>query len=387
MDDFSQKPKRKRQDGKNPALYLIGGLVIGGLLTALLGAGLFFTGAQHTTAPLPTLLPLQPTSTPLLVEQSVEIQPTIIAHRVFSASLAPDGRYLATIVQEEADTAIYLAELSVPRNLTGTQRYTLHREPGIFNRVILSPAGDKLVVTSEFDNGRTLIFDVQTRALLETLSPYSHAAFSADGTLLALAGNADGLRILDGSTLELISSQQLADPYLGGLAFNNRHQLAVATLNQIQIWNALDLQQAPNLYPSAESNIYDIAFQPDGNWLAVAYDGFVQLINITNSERRHYAFAPFRIHSVAFSADGSWLAAGGGDSGLGDGRLFALRMLQNDTIPPDPNYYDVLEFAGNNHIVTDVTFTPDGLLLSAAWDGSVRLWDVTTGQEISRLQL
>jgi WD40 repeat protein len=382
MDDFSQKPKRKREGGRNTTLYLVGGIIIGVMVTALAAAGFLFVGTSTQT------VDFFPTETPIPMDnaqaQSIQIQPTIIAHRVYSASLSPDGRFLATIVQEDMNTAIYLAELAVQRNLVANQRYTLQHEAGFFTDALFSPTGDKLVVTTE--GGSTLIYDVQTRELLESLSTYSHAAFSPDGSMLALAGNGDGLRVLNAATLELVSSRQLSEPFIGGLAFNSRNQLAVAIQGQIQVWNPLDLQQVPNPYPM-ESPIFDIAFHPDGDWLAVASEGFVQLINITNSERKHYDFGTTRIHSVAFSPDGSWLAAGGGDSGIGEGKLFAFRLLQNDVIPPDPNFYDVVEFVGNNHIVDDVTFTHDGLLLSAAWDGSVRLWDVTTGEEISRLQL
>ena len=104
MDDFSQKPKRKREGGRNPTLYLVGGIIIGVLVTALAAAGFLFIGTSNQT------VEFFPTETPIPMEnaqaQSIQIQPTIIAHRVYSASLSPDGRFLATIVQEDANTAI-----------------------------------------------------------------------------------------------------------------------------------------------------------------------------------------------------------------------------------------------------------------------------------------
>lgn len=384
MDNFSDKPKRKRGLGKNPTLYLIVGVVIGVLVTALLAASFLFLGTSKTyefrASDTPTFTP---ESIGTVQAQSIEIQPTVIAHRVYSAKLSPDGRYLATIVQEDSDTAVYLAELRVQRNLANLQRYTLHRERGLFTDVIFSPSGDQLVVTA--DSGRTLIFDTNTREILEQFSPYSHAAFNADGTLLVLAGNADGIRLLDTASLSLIAQRELNAPWIGGLAFTSANELLVAYNQQIdRLTPSLDIVRASYLF---ENTIYDIAAHPSEAWIAIASEGYVQVINLSTQERAHYDFDTARIHSVAFSADGTWLAAGGGDSGTGDGRLYAFRWNQSDVIPPDPSFYNVMEFTGNQHIVHDVTFTRDNLLLSAAWDGSVRLWDVMTGQEISRLQL
>jgi WD40 repeat protein len=40
-------------------------------------------------------------------------------------------------------------------------------------------------------------------------------------------------------------------------------------------------------------------------------------------------------------------------------------------------------FRGHTDIVTGVAFSPDGkTLLTASWDGTARLWEVTTGKEI-----
>jgi WD40 repeat protein len=385
MNDFSQKPKRKREGGKNPTMYLVSGIVIGVLVTAFLAAGFLFLGvstdSQVTFDLPPTIVP---TATPIgFVPQSVPAQATVIAHRVNSARLSPNGRFLVTIVQEDMNPVVYLSELAVQRNLVASQRYTIPSEGGYFTNAIFSPASDKLVITGE--SGRTIIIDTTTREIIEELSPYSHAAFNDDGTLLALAGNGDGIRILDANSLTLVAQRELNAPWIGGLVFTSANELLVAYNLQVDLLSpTLDAVMASYTF---DNTIFDIAIHPSSEWFAVASEGYVQVVNLNTQERTHYTFETARIHTVAFNSDGTWLAAGGGDSGYGDGRLYAFRWNQSNVIPPDPNFYDVMEFMGNQHIVNDVTFTYNNLLLSAAWDGSVRLWDVSTGEEVSRLQL
>ncbi|MEM6285446.1 MAG: hypothetical protein AAF787_24865, partial [Chloroflexota bacterium] len=44
-------------------------------------------------------------------------------------------------------------------------------------------------------------------------------------------------------------------------------------------------------------------------------------------------------------------------------------------------------YSGHSRAVYDISVHPDGdLLLSAGWDGTVRLWDVETGEELALWQ-
>ena len=78
-----------------------------------------------------------------------------------------------------------------------------------------------------------------------------------------------------------------------------------------------------------------------------------------------------------FSADGKRLAVAGLLGRLETGEV---RILDAETARP------VWSLRGHTLLALDVVFSPDGLrLASTSGDHTVRLWDLTTGQEILKL--
>ncbi|MBC7318837.1 PD40 domain-containing protein [Candidatus Bipolaricaulota bacterium] len=78
-----------------------------------------------------------------------------------------------------------------------------------------------------------------------------------------------------------------------------------------------------------------------------------------------------RIRCVTYSPDGKWLAVG-----------TSIRVELREA--------DTLELAalltGHTEPVLSVAFSPDGsLLASGSWDGTIKLWNVATGEELRTL--
>ncbi|MGW7074656.1 WD40 repeat domain-containing protein [Streptomyces sp. NPDC054866] len=118
----------------------------------------------------------------------------------------------------------------------------------------------------------------------------------------------------------------------------------------------------------------DLAFSPDGKTLAIA--------SVTHDVRLwddKDAKPPYRfltghtgwVNSVAFSTTGR-LASGGKD---GTVRLWEPRSGQQ-----------IRKFSGHTDDVNAVAFSPDGkILASASEDGTARLWDAASGKQLHKL--
>ena len=116
-----------------------------------------------------------------------------------------------------------------------------------------------------------------------------------------------------------------------------------------------------------------MAFSTDGQRLASAYgDGTVKVWDAaTGEETRTLKGHSGRVIDVAFSRDGQRLAS----AGLEDGTVRVWEATTGHEIR-------TLET-----IATAVDFSPDGQrLASAGLDGTVRVWDCATGQEALALK-
>ncbi len=137
----------------------------------------------------------------------------------------------------------------------------------------------------------------------------------------------------------------------------------------------------PNLPEGAKARlsngtIYEIAYSPDGELLAIAHAGGIRIYN--TSGYREVAFLTGNtadVTSVAFSPTGGTLASGSTDN---------IVRLWN---PLTGQHKQTL--TGHAYWVLSVSFSPDGLTLASGSDGErdggsifgaeIRLWDTATG--------
>jgi WD40 repeat protein len=260
-------------------------------------------------------------------------QPVAVWNVVSRPIFSPDGKLVAAGIEKDKVVAWDVATLKEKAVFVGAA------EPVAFS-----------------DNGRALItrsanyflrtFDVDTQIARETIldgpvsETNSHAALSPDGRLLAIGG-------------------------------------ANGTLTFCNAMTGVVIAEAAHAFAS---NIFQIAFSPNGNFLAATgreiEAGRSPTAKVWNAAT-HERVAILVGHTdvvlgAAFSPDGQILATCGADNAI---RFWDTTSWKE--IPPS---------LGQKNIVRSLAYSPNGkTLASASFDGKLKLWNVATRREVASL--
>jgi WD40 repeat protein/tRNA A-37 threonylcarbamoyl transferase component Bud32 len=117
---------------------------------------------------------------------------------------------------------------------------------------------------------------------------------------------------------------------------------------------------------------YALCFHPDGQQLAVSRKNReVQVLDVESGRILHRLRSPDDVRGIAWSPDGRRLA------GAGAGHQILMWDLSQASVMPSA-------FKGHASEVTSVAFNCHGnLLASCGWDGTMRLWDPWTQEQLA----
>ncbi|MGA2253760.1 MAG: protein kinase, partial [Thermoguttaceae bacterium] len=322
---------------------------------------------------------------------------------------SPDGKRLAT--------ASFAQRISVWDIATGREALTLRGHRSGVQSVSWSPDGNQLASAGE--DGMVKVWDVRgklespamegARAVMLTWSPQGRRLAWTGGGKVTLWDAKRGEEVLMGD----VDAQQVAWSPSG------KH-LAVGKPGGIVV---LDVETRRETRTLPSGDVKAISWSPDTTRLAVASGPMIEVWDVANGRKvlswpRLTAGQPsiYSVPSVAWSPDGSRVASAENgavfvwDAATGK-ELVALRRSSGETYnhvdpvawSPDGKHLawsgdvaiDVWDastgrtsrrLTGHTGTVRLVAWSPDSKrLVSASEDGTVRIWDPTTGQELLSL--
>lgn len=170
----------------------------------------------------------------------------------------------------------------------------------------------------------------------------------------------------------IVASIPCLPPIRGRFSPDGRQFALVDTRPELTVWNWQSSEE-PERFPVPRSFPLDLAFSPDGRYVAVSFEnGTAEILDLTVGGLIGTVRARLDAPDLAFSPDSRWLALVSYD---GTVRLWSVEQRR-----------ETLVLRGSSDGLASVAFSRDGRrLATGTLEGTVKIWDLGTEQEILEL--
>ncbi|MCI0461121.1 MAG: protein kinase [Gemmataceae bacterium] len=294
---------------------------------------------------------------------------------------SPDGQWLVSGSNQDEEVKIWDAQ-------TGREIRRLSGLRGIWSLAV-SPDGG--LVAGGGDTGK--VWDAATGRELLTFRGHVQGihslVFSRDGRRL-VTGGADGVvKLWDVRTgQEVLTLRGHLHDWIRSVQFSaDGHRLLTASDGTVRIWDARPWQagepgQALLTLSGHDGGVNSVAFCPQGRRLVSAgNDGTAKVWDLVARKELYTLRGHTKaVCSAVLSPDGQLLATGGAD-GL-------VKVWDATTGKEIHSLPGIKDLPGSKDLMFAVAFRPDGRHLAAVahWARVVRVWEVTTGQQVKVLK-
>jgi len=132
-----------------------------------------------------------------------------------------------------------------------------------------------------------------------------------------------------------------------------------------------------------ELDIESASYSPDSKYVTIALNSrtFFRaiILDAANGEQLRVLVHPAIVRSVAYSPDGKYVITGSEDLMVRTWDVTTGKLLETKILPDSDKYREQLN---RRFVSCFVSYSPDGKHILALWEGSARIWDVATGEEL-----
>jgi WD40 repeat protein/class 3 adenylate cyclase len=297
---------------------------------------------------------------------------------VLSIAYSPDGTRIAT-GSNDGTARVWDAE-------SGESLLTLGGHTIGVDQVAFAADGDRLL-TGGMD-GTARLWDISPTGGSDWLTvpgPEDRqlgVSFSPDGTSFAVPRQLTGVTIRDVETGARIITLKGHDLTIRRMVFSLDGTRLVGAagsalgdfkVKTVPVWDVSTGELVMTLTGHSWSTTA-VALSPDGRRLATSsLDKTIRLWDASSGKELGTVDAESPAWGLAFSPDGRWLVSS-------NDKDYSLIVWDADTLERRG------ELRGHTSYIQDLTFAPDGKMVTGSWDGTAKIWDLESGRELATLR-